>query len=64
MTEAPIQPDCTCPDRWEHLVTVIEGQRLPARRSETIGPTTALFRAYCAACGAEYPGPWRLVGLR
>jgi hypothetical protein len=44
----------------ERVQLGIEGRRLVARPSGTRGPAAALFRAYCAGCGAEYTGPWRL----
>ncbi|MEV4442851.1 hypothetical protein AB0K09_28325 [Streptomyces sp. NPDC049577] len=56
-----LPPACTCPTPWEHLVAVIEGRRLRARPAATLGPAAALYRAQCAACGAPYPGHWRLA---
>ncbi|MFE0062273.1 hypothetical protein [Streptomyces sp. NPDC059003] len=59
--EEALPPTCVCPEPWAELVTVIEGRRLAARPAESLGPAAALFRAHCAACGAEYAGPWRLI---
>ncbi|MET9779398.1 hypothetical protein ABZ023_35060 [Streptomyces sp. NPDC006367] len=52
---------CVCLNKWAELVTVIEGRQLAALPSDSLGPAAALYLAFCATCGAEYPGPWRLV---
>ncbi|MFJ8746530.1 hypothetical protein ACIRL2_45205 [Embleya sp. NPDC127516] len=54
-------PDCTCPNPWTDLVTVVENRRLRARPATTPGPVSALYLAHCARCNARYPGPWRLA---
>ncbi|MFE3205840.1 hypothetical protein [Embleya sp. NPDC059237] len=38
-------PDCTCPNPWADLVTVVEGRNLHARPTTTPGPISALYIA-------------------
>jgi formate-dependent nitrite reductase cytochrome c552 subunit len=58
--DGPSPAACKCKAPWAELVTVVEGRRLTGHPAATRGPIAALYRAYCASCGAEYPGPWRL----
>ena len=51
---------CCCPVHWRRLFTVIEGVRYTAEPTLADTATSALFRAWCADCGAEYTYPFRL----
>jgi len=52
---------CICLTRWPRLHIVIEGVRYEVEPAEADTPTSALFRARCAGCGAEYTYPFRMV---
>ena len=52
---------CICLIRWPRLYVVIDGVRCEAEPCETDTPTSALLRAWCAGCGAEYTYPFRRV---
>ena len=51
---------CTCPIHWRQLYTMIENVRYEVEPTVADSPTSALFRAWCAGCGAEYVYPFRL----
>jgi hypothetical protein len=51
---------CTCRPPWPRLNIVIDGGRYEVQPAAAVTPTSALFRARCAGCGAEYPHPFRL----
>lgn len=42
------------------LYVVIEGVRYEVEPAEADTPTSVLFRAWCAGCGAEYTYPFRV----
>jgi hypothetical protein len=44
---------CICRIRWPRLYIAIEGVRHEVEPAEADSPTSALFRAWCAGCGAE-----------
>lgn len=52
---------CICLTRWPRLYVVIEGVRREVEPTVADTATSALFRAWCAGCGAEYTYPFRLV---
>jgi hypothetical protein len=43
---------------------MIEGLRYEVEPVATDSPTSALFRGWCAGCGAEYTYPFRLVAVQ
>lgn len=47
--------------RWERLYTVVEGVQYAVKPTVADTGISALFRAWCAGCGAEYPHPFRVV---
>ncbi|PWU52728.1 hypothetical protein DLJ47_17905 [Micromonospora sp. S4605] len=51
---------CTCPIRWRRLYTTIEGIRYEVKPAPADTPTSLLFRAWCAGCGAEFTYPFRV----
>ena len=57
-TEVP-RP-CQCPDGWPRLFTVIAGARYSVAPTVALTGTSALYRAWCVDCGAEYPHPFRI----
>lgn len=61
MTQPPPPSACTCPVPYPRLVADIEGELLPARPADTLGPAEALYQASCAVCRARYPGHWRVT---
>ncbi|GAA0451560.1 hypothetical protein Aca07nite_56140 [Actinoplanes capillaceus] len=44
---------CICLTRWPRLYVLIEGVRYEVEPAVADSPTSALFRAWCAGCGAE-----------
>lgn len=57
------EPGCGCVEPFGELVTIIDGVEYAARPADTLGPTEALYQAYCRACRTEYPGSWRLAAF-
>jgi hypothetical protein len=55
---------CICLIRWPRLYVVIEGVRYEVEPAEADSPTSALFRAWCAGCGAEYTYPFRTIAAQ
>ncbi|BCY11125.1 hypothetical protein [Actinoplanes sp. L3-i22] len=55
---------CICLIRWPRLYVVIEGVRYEVEPAAADTPTSALFRAWCAGCGAEYTYPFRTVAAQ
>ena len=51
---------CPCRIHWQRLYTVVDGARYEVEPAVALTPTSALFRAWCAGCGAECPHPFRL----
>jgi hypothetical protein len=55
---------CICLIRLPRLDVVIDGVRYEVEPPEADTPTSALFRAWCAGCGAEDTDPFRTVDAR
>lgn len=51
--------DCTCPQPWPGLTTIIEGTPHTVVPASAHSPASALYLAHCTGCGALYTGPWR-----
>jgi hypothetical protein len=52
---------CTCPVHWRRLYTVIAGKRYTVEPAPADTPSSRLFRAWCAGCGAEFTYPFRIA---
>ena len=52
-------PGCGCHPAWPSLVVHTEAGDVAVEPSATPGGLACLYQAYCAGCGAAYPGPFR-----
>ena len=55
---------CICRFHWPRLYALIDGVRYEVEPCEADTPPSALFRAWCAGCGAEYTYPFRTVAAQ
>jgi hypothetical protein len=58
MTGEP--PGCTCDPPWPSLVVRDVDGDITVEPAATPGGLACLYWAYCACCGAIYPGPFRV----
>jgi hypothetical protein len=58
MTVGPA-PGCGCDPAWPSLVVHADVSDVTVEPAATPGGLACLYQAYCAACGATYPGPFR-----
>ena len=58
MTGEPA-PGCGCHPAWPSLVVHTEAGGIAVEPTNTPGGLACLYQAYCASCGAAYPGPFR-----
>jgi hypothetical protein len=59
MTGRPVAA-CACAPPWPSLVVPTEAGDVIVKPAATPGPLACLYHAYCAHCGAVYPGPFRI----
>jgi hypothetical protein len=59
MTGGP-PPGCACDPAWPSLVAHTEAGYTTVRPAVTPGGLACLYQAYCASCGATWPGPFRV----
>ena len=59
MTGGPA-PGCGCDPAWPSLVVHTEAGDVAVEPAATPGGLACLYQAYCAGCGAAYPGPFRV----
>jgi hypothetical protein len=59
-TGGPV-PGCTCRPPWPTLVVHAGDGDVAVVSSATPRGLACLYRAYCASCGAAYPGPFRVA---
>ncbi len=59
MTSSAV-PGCACRPLWPSLVVRTESGDVTVAPSATPGGLACLYQAYCAGCGAVYPGPFRV----
>ena len=58
MTGGPA-PGCGCAPTWPELVVHTEVGDVAVEPSAAPGGLACLYQAYCADCGAAYPGSFR-----
>ena len=59
MTGRPT-PGCACDPAWPSLMVHTEAGDVTVQPAATPGGLGCLYQAYCAGCGAAYPGPFRV----
>jgi hypothetical protein len=52
-------PGCGCRPPWPGLVVHTEAGDVAVEPSAAPAGLACLYQAYCAGCGATYPGPFR-----
>lgn len=55
-----LAPGCVCDPAWPSLVTHTEAGDITVQPAATPGGLACIYQAYCASCGAIYPGPFRV----
>ena len=55
-----LAPGCGCDPAWPSLVVHAETRDITVEPSATPGGLACLYHAFCVACGAAYPGPFRV----